>query len=211
MGVESSIYYLINNEISETDYIGISAYGRYLLLNNIDKLTNSKITIPPTMENAIDISSINQLNRGLEILQAHDIITNFDKHAGCSIEEQYLRHQSTEHWHKFKEGIYSLYPEYRRYMDWFTKSEFANFQAPIIARKNVFIRIFSEFFKVMKYVWENVSEVWPVHGNGIAEEYPFRYPGFLNERFLPFFLFANDVKRFNVPLIELREYNKQVS
>jgi hypothetical protein len=95
-------------------------------------------------------------------------------------------------------------------MDWFIKSEWANFQAPFLIKKKLFKKIFNQFFNVMKYVWENVNEVWPVHGNGIAEEFPYRYPGFLNERFFPFFLFANDVKRYNVPLIEFRDFNKQV-
>lgn len=209
MGVEASIYYLTYNNVDE-DYIGCSAYGRYLLISNESNIKDFKITRSIDKQEIESISSEKHLNRALEIFTEYDIITNFDKYVGCSIEEQYLRHQSPEHWHKFKEGIYSLYPEYHPYMDWFTKSEWANFQAPFLIKKKLFKKIFNQFFNVMKYVWENVNEVWPVHGNGIAEEFPYRYPGFLNERFFPFFLFANDVKRYNVPLIEFRDFNKQV-
>jgi len=36
-----------------------------------------------------------------------------------------------------------------------------------------------------------------------SEPLPWRYPGFLGERFLPFFIYANDANVFRVPLVIL--------
>ena len=209
MGVASCHYYLNYNDL-EYNYLGISCYGRYLLIHNPNDIQEHKITVPITQDKAEELSSENHLVEALDILNTYDIITNHDRVINMSIQDQYCMHQSIEHWNKFKEGIDALFPEYRPYMDWFTNSNKANFQSSSLCRKKVFNKIYTEYFAVMDYVWQNVSNTFPLHGNGIAEEFPFRYPGFLEERFIPFFLYANDIKRYNVPLIELRSYNKQV-
>ena len=142
MGLESTEYFLNYNDF-DVEYMGCSSYGRYLLINNKDNVKSFKISDKPTEENISILSGQEQCDQALEIFETYDIITNFDRHINCSIEEQYLQHQSQEHWHKFKEAIYSLYPEYSSHMDWFTKSNTANFQAPVIASKKVFNKIFS--------------------------------------------------------------------
>jgi hypothetical protein len=69
-------------------------------------------------------------------------------------------------------------------------------------RKQLFRKYASELFELLEYVWQNTNKTYPTQPT-TAEPLPWRYPGFLGERFLPFFLHANKVNVARVPLIIL--------
>ena len=69
-------------------------------------------------------------------------------------------------------------------------------------RKQLFKKYVSELFELLEYVWKNARPVYP-RIQTTSEPLPWRYPGFLGERFLPFFIYANDANVFRVPLVIL--------
>jgi hypothetical protein len=61
-------------------------------------------------------------------------------------------------------------------------------------------------FRILEYIYINSSKVYPVKksGDNFSEPLPWRYPGFIGERFLGFFIHANSLKKLEVPLIFLQ-------
>jgi len=67
-------------------------------------------------------------------------------------------------------------------------------------------QLVTEYFLAMEHVWDNTKEVYPdkeKNSYDCTEPFPWRYPGFLMERFVPFFIHANKLKKTEVPLVVL--------
>ena len=71
-------------------------------------------------------------------------------------------------------------------------------------RRDVFMRYADELFRILENIWKNCSskDVYPTQQT-TSEPFPWRYPGFLGERFMPFFVYANSLKKIQVPLVIL--------
>jgi hypothetical protein len=80
-------------------------------------------------------------------------------------------------------------PDYRDSLNWWDQNE-ASFETCYVMRKQLFRKYTSELFELLEYVWQNTSQPYPTQAT-TTEPLPWRYPGFLGERFLPFFLYAN--------------------
>jgi hypothetical protein len=199
MGQQASEYYLWKH--GKTDYIGCTTYRRYLKLDDDIHPLVSKIGMAPTQQHADYFSSDVMRDKALTLLQDHDIITNRLTVLSCSIVDQYKQSQPSEYIDLFLKGINELMPDYRSKMDWWQKNE-ASFETCYIMRKQLFKKYVSELFELLEYVWQNTNKVYPQTAT-TSEPLPWRYPGFLGERFLPFFIHANDAKAFRVPLVIL--------
>ena len=70
----------------------------------------------------------------------------------------------------------------------------------------MFLRYASELFQILEYIYQNCSKVYPTKqpGDQFSELLPWRYPGFIGERFLGFFINANKLNKLEVPLIFLQ-------
>ena len=87
-------------------------------------------------------------------------------------------------------------------MWWFTGYNVISYEGVYIMRKSLIKQLVSEYFSIMEYIWKNCSQVYPTQQT-TSEPLPWRYPGFLNERFVPFFVYANSLRRAEVPLVFL--------
>ena len=91
-------------------------------------------------------------------------------------------------------------PDYRNKMDWFNGNKI-NFETCYIMRKQLFKKYASELFEIYEYIWMR-SKAYPTEAT-TSEPLPWRYPGFLGERFLPFFIAMNACDPIHVPLVIL--------
>jgi hypothetical protein len=202
MGQQASEYWLWKN--CQTDFIGCTTYRRYLMIDGSEKfdmVDTTKASMSPTQESADFLSSEVQKEKALYYLEKVDVITNKHTVLSCTIEEQYLQSQQQEYWNLFLTGIVELFPDYRKHIGWF-KQNIINFETCYIMRKQAFKKYASEYFELMEYIWKNTSNPYPTQQT-TSEPLPWRYPGFLGERFFPFFLHANDLTSLHVPLIIL--------
>jgi hypothetical protein len=69
-------------------------------------------------------------------------------------------------------------------------------------RRDIFVRYTTELFAILENIWQNSDDNYPTQQT-TSEPFPWRYPGFLGERFMPFFLYANSLKKIQVPLVIL--------
>lgn len=210
MGQQSTEYWLWKH--CEADYIGCTTYRRYLMIFNNESEDVAKIVYPTDYELVNFLSSDLHKEKALEYLKDYDIITNVRSAIPWSVERQYLASEPREYWDLFMQGIVELIPEYRKHMHWFQGSV-VNFETTYVMRKEFFKKYVSEYFAIMEYVWQNTDNTYPSHeylvqnnkeiGWWNPQGNPWRYPGFLGERFFPFFIYANNMNAKYVPLVLL--------
>lgn len=202
LGQQATEYWMWKNCINH-DYIGCTTYRRYLLLDRNAEKNVAKIQMSATQENANQFGTDEQRDLALEYLQTAEVLTNHSTALPYSVEQQYLMYEPSEYWNLFKDAIVHLYSQYRQHMTWFTHNNLINFETCYIMRRDLFMRYASELFSILDYVWKNCSDVYPTQQT-TSEPLPWRYPGFLGERFMPFFVYANSLKRIQVPLVILQ-------
>ena len=199
MGQQASEYWLW--KYGKADFIGCTTYRRYLLLDDITQPA-PKIVMSANQISADYLSSDRMKDAALHILERHDVITNMPIELPFTIEEQYLQSQPSEYWDLFLKAITELMPDYRNNLDWFTKGKVASFETCYIMRKQLFKKYVSELFEILEYVWTYSKKAYPTQQT-TSEPLPWRYPGFLGERFLPFFIAMNAEAPAYVPLVIL--------
>ena len=101
----------------------------------------------------------------------------------------------------FEKAITELLPDYRNKLDWFDGNKIS-FETCYIMRKQLFKKYVSELFEIYEYIWTYSKTAYPTQQT-TSEPLPWRYPGFLGERFLPFFIAMNACAPIHVPLVIL--------
>ena len=199
LGQQASEYYLLH--YGRADYVGCTTYRRYLDFKGDMGSNVLKASMPPTQENANYMASDEQKAAALKLLETHDAISNHIMPMPYSVRTQYLQSQPPEYLNLFLEGIEKLMPDYRDKMSWWGENG-ASFETCYVMRKQLFRKYASELFELLEYVWQNTSSPYPTKQT-TSEPLPWRYPGFLGERFLPFFLYANNASVARTTLIIL--------
>lgn len=204
MGQQATEYFLWK-QTPQADYIGCTTYRRYLFLEKFGPLNEKVIQTPVDRAFCEHATKEESKDHALEILQSADMITNHNTILVNSVEDQYLEWEPPHYWQLFKQAIHDLYPEYRKDLTWFTTCNTIHFETTYIMRKEYFIKYASEYFNILKYIFEHTHERYPVKQSTdtFKEIYPWRYPGFIGERFMPFFTYANGMKKYQVPLVFL--------
>lgn len=68
-------------------------------------------------------------------------------------------------------------------------------------RREWLVRYAKELFLLLAHVFRHAKDAVP---EGTLQP-AYRYPGFLGERFLPFFAYADGLRRTEVPLVQFTE------
>jgi len=200
IGQQVTDYYTTHLDTS-SEYLGCASYRRFLWIDPNDM--NERKNLPATVESSNLITSDEQMNKALDLLQNCDLIITRERTISTSVEIQYLTYELPEYWFLFKEGITRVNPSYKNEMNWFIESNRCHYEAVYIMKKHLFRQMMIEFFLILEHVWKNCSEVYPDKTKkhyDCSEPYPWRYPGFLHERYVPFFLHANKLSKVEVPL-----------
>lgn len=202
MGQQATEVFAANLGLNTPDYIGVNSYRRYLYILDAHRNPYEKITLPANEETVKFLTSDAQLEAASKLFDSVDLIISRPRTIDVSIEEQYLQSQPREYWDLFKEGITKVNPLYEPHMWWFTGYNIINYEGVYIMRKDLYQKMMYEYFQIMEFVWVNCQTTYPTQQT-TSEPLPWRYPGFLNERFVPFFIFANSLRKAEVPLVFL--------
>ena len=205
MGTQAADYYTINSN-QDAEYLGSACYRRFLWIDSGRDMTMKKITMTASEESYKLLTDKRMKENALKYLEESDIIINREVDVGTTVEQQYLTYEMKEYWDLFKEGIERVNPTYRSSMKWFTESTRCHFEGVYITKKHLMRQLVTEYFLIMEHIWDNTTDIFPDKENrtiNCSEPFPWRYPGFLMERFVPFFIHANSLKKTEVPLVLL--------
>lgn len=204
MGQQATEYYLWK-QTPNAEYIGCTTYRRYLFLFKEGPIKDTTVHVPVERQYCEHATSEYAKEFALNVLQSADIITNHNTILANSVEDQYLEWEPPHYWQLFKQAIYDLYPEYRKHLNWFTTCNIIHFETTYIMRREYFLKYAEEYFNILRYIIENTHEPYPVKKptDTFRELLPWRYPGFIGERFMPFFTYANAMKKYHVPMMFL--------
>ena len=197
---QQALEYWIYKKAPKCDFVGCSTYRRYLLIAGASTTTHSRLTVEPRADILSELGSDQQRNAALYYFRSADVITNRTEAINSTIERQYLGSQPASYWFLMMEAIDKLFPHYRPHMLWFRDYNCVNFETTYIMRRSLFNKYAKELFSMLEFIFRNAPVVVPPDIAGKKRQ-PRRYPGYLGERFFPFFLYANSVRKIEVPLV----------
>ena len=195
-------YNLWKNNFYGNEIVGFYHYRRYLNLIKLQDHPHGRLKFHPT-NNVLDLlKNDNQISNIKRILNQFDII----------IPEKYLLRQSIAHhfniehekyiWQCFLDSISELLPQYNSCIDFF-ELEYG------ISLNNMFITksdIASKYFKYLFAILSSMISKIGLEIDGGNSRYPnYRYPAYIAERFLNFFIFCENLKPFYAQQIVLEQ------
>ena len=209
-GQQATEYWLLKEQ-PEVDNIGCNTYRRMLSFKQDVPVYNGNLykifpyfndfNLPA--DRALDLGTEDERRTILHFMSCVDVITNKSTYLNCSVSEQYLQSQPVEYWDLFHKAILELNYDQESLL-WFEQNR-VPFTTTYIFKKEYFLKYSSELFQILEYIYKNCSKVYPTKQSGdtFSEPFPWRYPGFIGERFLGFFIHANSLSKMEVPLIFL--------
>jgi hypothetical protein len=181
---------------STADVVGFYHYRRYLNYL-IDETWKFGLTTGlPTDENVIRyLTQSAQHERLNKILNVCDVVIPKKTASERSIEEHYLHHHAHGPWNAFLAALESHYPQHRDHIDMLRLTCLAPICNIFVMRRALFNEYCAELFAIIDPIFEEFSHPYDAYNN--------RYPGFLAERFLGFWLHIRQLRSFEVPLVQL--------
>lgn len=187
----TAMYWAWKN-ISGVDKIGFCHYRRYFYLGS-EFYSSQRVPFVDLNSVILEMSGPQAKERALALLEHADAIVPQAFYLGGSIDQEYQAHHLPEHWAVFKSVLFDHLPHYRRYAAYFEHSNRFIFCNMMIWHWQFFDRYCSELFPILFEVHARC----PVP----KDSYQARYLGFLAERFLMFFCYANGLRLAEVPLV----------
>lgn len=190
----TALYWAWKN--SDADIVGFYHYRRYL--NYVIDVTwqQGLVVGLPTDENILGyLSAPAQADRLRRMLDVCDVIVPKKHATELSIESHYLHHHEHGPWHAFIAALAARYPEHRSEIDMFQLTSLSSICNIFVMRRALFNEYCSELFSIIDPIFAQFGHPYSSYNN--------RYPGFLAERFLGFWLQIRRLRSFEVPLIQL--------
>lgn len=187
----SVIYWVWKN--TKSDYVGFYHYRRYLhFLVESDYFNNSNGFCELNRDNLSHLTSDLQYNKAISLLQHVDVLVPIKSILLPSIEEQYTRNLEMQPWNLFLAAIEEIYPQHKDKILLFKLLAFTHLCNNFIMKWPIFDSYCTDLFYILDRIYHEVGHPYDQYNN--------RYPGFLAERFLGFWLFIHNIKTIEVPM-----------
>jgi hypothetical protein len=184
----TTAYWALYN--TRSDYVGFCHYRRYFDFRPVP--LGQEIADP-----IAHVTSEAQLTALRLLLGVTDIVVTARESYGETISQQYLRWHLAGEWAGFMEAIRRVHPAQARYLRYFDVAT----SAPT---RSMFVMTWERFNAYMLDLLPVLEVAFKLQGlTGIPERD--RYPGFLAERYLGFWLFVNQLRFIEVPLLNIPE------
>ena len=173
-------------------YIGLCHYRRFFWLNNYENEF-----IVKNIELMTELEKYICTNKLSEYFSDCDIILPAHEDFGVSIEQQYIATHSRDEWNVLKRVVAELYPEYKDDMEYVFKQDKCSCYNMFITRKDVFDNYSEWLFSILFCVEKQII----IPNNA----YDRRVFGFMAERLLNLYVYHNNLKKLEVPIIFIGE------
>ena len=190
----TALYWAWKND--DSPYVGFYHYRRYLNFV-VDQTWQDAFgfAIPATQITVDYLSHERQAEQALRMLQACDVIIPRLNAQNLSVEAHYLKYHPAEPWEHFKALLAQRFPSGQRYSSIFQLSNLASTCNMFVMPRSIFEPYCQDLFSVIDPIWSQ----WGARWGGYHD----RYPGFLAERFLGFWLHMRAIRVMEVPMILL--------
>lgn len=197
--------YHILNHIKNVDYVGVTGYRRYPYfkhdLNNAAEAFGAVAT-PENMAILTHDANLELINT---ILTTYEAITIRKIHCGGSVKSQFLESQRADIWDHFIDSLVTVVPKYKPWLGWFDLENQCHFCGPMgLTPLAMFKDYADQYLRIIADMLKWVDNPF-VCLDEKAQAKTDRWIGYLAERFYPFFLFVNNVKTYQVPMILLTD------
>ncbi|SDD24471.1 DUF4422 domain-containing protein [Paraburkholderia lycopersici] len=181
---------------SEADIVGFYHYRRYLNFLIDETWKDRLIVATPAEARIVEyLTHAAQCERARRMLNVCDVVLPRTLPAPRSIEDHYLGHHHREPWDAFLTALESAYPEHRAHLDLFRLTGVGPICNIFVMRRPLFDEYCAELFPIIDPIFKQIGPRYDAHGN--------RFPGFLAERFLAFWVHIRRLRTLEVPLIQL--------
>ena len=186
---------------TQTDYVGFCHYRRYMRFKH-DGLWMTQGNFGVPVENDFGVSPESmlhyltdegQLESLKSLLSFWDVITPRAHAMAASIEEQYLGNHERAPWDEFLRVIKLVYSAHPACEAYFRLASHAPVWNMFVMRRDLFEHYCSDLFTVIDAVYQRIGTPFGSYHN--------RYPGFLAERFLGFWLAMKRARAYEVPVL----------
>ena len=160
-------------------YLGLCHYRR--IFNFVIDESSFAGTPFHNDSNAIDyLSSDIQYKNLSDILDVYDVVVSKEYALGMSINEQYLAYCQPAPWMLFMKALEMKYPNQKSMLKYFDIHHSAPMCNMFVMKREIFIEYCQDLFEIVDVVHALIRAPFNEWNN--------RYPGFLAERFLGFWL-----------------------
>ena len=197
--------YWILHHLKDVDYVGVTGYRRYPLFRHDRTNPIKKLGTTATLDHLATLTHNSHLPVINDILDTYEAITVKKIHCGGSIKSQFLRSQRPEIWTHFIDSIARVVPEYKRWLGWFELENETHVCGPMgLTHLPMFKEYADMYIRIVVDMLKWVENPF-LCTDDQAHAKTDRWIGYLAERFYPFFLFVNNVKIYQVPMIFLAD------
>ena len=193
-------YNLWKNNFYENEIVGLCHYRRYLNLIKLKDNVHGRLKFEPRNDVLDLLKNEDQISNIKRIMNQFDIIVPEKHLLGQSIAKHFCIEHEKDIWQCFMDSISELLPQYNSSIDFF-ELEYG------MCLNNMFITISEIASKYFKYLFAILSSMISKLGleiNGGNPRFPnYRYPAFIAERFLNFFIFCENLKPYYAQQIVL--------
>ncbi len=191
----TGIYHAWKN--SDAEYIGISHYRRYLNILTIPDNNNAWLSAEASLPILDFLARDEQKEKTIELLDHYDMILPRAIHSNISAENDYLQAHSKNEWSEFITTLDETYGKKTHSMAYEKRNFLCNM---MITKREIFNQYCSELFNTIDKVYKVCSNPAEIPG---ARYQPYRYPGYLAERFMSAFLNVHRPKIYEATVITL--------
>ena len=179
------------------DFVGLYHYRRYLTYtpDNAMLQPRNQLEVDITEDNIQHLTSINQLEALRKMLNVFEVIIprKFTQLPSVSVLYQGLHEPAP--WLAFLRVIKRKYPNQSWAVDFFNTSKSTTVCNMFVTNWNIFDAYCQDLFDITTEVFKELGSPYSSRDN--------RYPGFLAERFLGFWLVLKGLRTEEVPIVHI--------
>ena len=192
------LYYIWKNV--NASHVGLYHYRRYLNFKLDDSIFDPLIPgrkIYEPEESLINyLSDEEQKSIIIDTLKVYDVIIPRKSLLGPTIKQQYLSAVEHEPWCRFEENLNKKNKELSNASNFYEIEKFTPICNMLIMKKELFNKYCHDLFEIIDSIYLKIKHPYDGYNN--------RYPGFLAERYLGYWLHTNRISYAEATMIAMR-------
>jgi hypothetical protein len=179
---------------TQSEWVGFCHYRRYLnfmLDQTWAAPGNSSLTADQAMVDYLAAPA--QAERLKQLLQVWEVVLPRPMRLLPSVEQQYLSCVQPEVWQEFLRAVHLMYGRQSGVKDYFSLATEAPMWNMFVMPRDLFNAYCEDLFTLVDALYARIGTPWDSYQN--------RYPGFLAERFLGFWLHLRRARSCQVPML----------